>query len=309
MTASSPPAVPRVSIGLPVYNGENYLAQALDSLLAQTLEDFELIISDNASTDATERICREYAARDPRIRYVRQPRNRGGSPNQNVVLDLARAPLFKWAAHDDLYGPELLERCVAALDERPDAVLCHAGMAYIDEHGEVISHYDYRLSTDSLSAPTRFRSLLLTDGGDDEYGVARTDVLREVRPLGSYYNPGRPLVAEIALHGPFLQVPETLFFRRDHPDRGDRSPTVVALCGRLDPRRSTHSTARLLAEYVAAFFVAVHRSPLSRSDRLACYRALATWLRSRADVRPWLAGANAGRRDWAVPTVGTESAS
>lgn len=94
--------VPAVSIGLPVYNGASYIREALDSLLAQTFADFELIISDNASTDATETICRDYAARDRRMRYYRQTDNRGALANFLFVLDQAVAPYFMWAAHDDL---------------------------------------------------------------------------------------------------------------------------------------------------------------------------------------------------------------
>lgn len=273
--------MPRVSIGLPVYNGENYLSQALDSLLTQTFSDFELIISDNASTDATEEICRRYAALDPRIRYIRQPRNLGGSPNQDFVFRQARGEYFKWAAHDDLYGEELLERCVDVLDRHPEVVLCHADMAYIDSEGNLLRRYPYAMTSDSPSAPERFRSLLFGDSGDDEYGVIRSEVLRRVRPCDSYHNPGRPFVMEIALHGPFRQVPELLFFRRDHPDRGDRSPSIKATCARLDPRRAHHSTARLLAEYVLGFVSAIRRAPLSASDRLACYRHLVHWLVQR----------------------------
>ena len=101
-------AAPRLSVGLPVYNGENYLAESIEALLGQTYEDFELIISDNASTDSTADICRRYAKQDSRIRYIRQPRNIGLSPNHNFVLQEARGELFKWAAADDLYGRDLL---------------------------------------------------------------------------------------------------------------------------------------------------------------------------------------------------------
>lgn len=284
---------PRLTVGLPVYNGENFLAQALDSLLAQTFTNFELVISDNASTDSTEEICRSYAARDPRIRYIRQPRNLGGSPNQDFVFREARGALFKWAAHDDLYGKELLERCVEVLDRVPEAVLCHADMGYIDAEGTLLSRYDYTMATDSPSAPERFRSLLFTEGGDDEYGVIRTEVLRKIRPCDSYYNPGRPFVAEIALHGQFRQVPELLYFRRDHPDRGDRSPSIRVLCTRLDPRRAHHTTARLVTEYVLGYVGAIRRSPLSTRDRLACYGHLLRWLASRASSR-LLAGRSRG---------------
>jgi glycosyltransferase involved in cell wall biosynthesis len=278
--------VPRLSIGLPVYNGENYLAESIESLLGQTYRDFELIISDNASTDRTADICREYAARDDRIRYVRQPRNIGAAPNHNFVVQQARGELFKWAAHDDLFGPELLRLCVDELDHHPKAVLAHAYMAIVDESGEVIETYDYTLATDSPHAPQRFRSLLLTEGGDDFYGVIRTDVMRRIAAHDSYHNAGRKLVAELALHGPFRQVPEVLFFRREHPGRGDRLGSVGAVCRNLDPRRANHSIARLMVEYLQSLFVAVHRAPLSPADRRLCYRHLLSWLGGRAVTKP-----------------------
>jgi len=278
-------SVPRLSVGLPVYNGEQYLVEALDALLRQSYEDFELIISDNASTDGTEEICRRYLATDRRIRYIRQPRNIGAAPNHNFVFRQVRGELFKWASHDDLYGQDLLLRCVEALDEYPDVVLSHAHMAIIDGAGKVIQRYHYSLATDSPHAPERFRSLLFTYGGDDFYGVIRSDVLRRVTPHGSYHNAGRQFVAEIALHGPFYQVPELLYFRRDHPDRGDRNPTIRAVCANLDLRRADrlrHPTVRLLGEYVWGYVAAIRHAPLSPGDRLRCYGHLAPWLLSRA---------------------------
>ncbi|HEU5469733.1 MAG TPA: glycosyltransferase family 2 protein [Actinophytocola sp.] len=278
--------VPRLSIGLPVYNGENYLAQSIESLLAQSYRDFELIISDNASTDGTAEICRHYAAEDSRIRYIRQPHNIGAAPNHNFVVQEARGELFKWAAHDDLFGERLLERCVAELDEHPEAVLAHAYMAIVDEQGEIIESYDYTLATDSPRAPERLRSLLHTEGGDDFYGVIRTDVMRRIAPHDSYHNAGRKLVAELAMHGPFRQVPELMFFRREHPGRGDRLGSVRAVCRNLDPRRAGHSTARLMSDYLRGFVTAVRRAPLSPADRRDCYRLLFSWLAGRVVSRP-----------------------
>src|SRR5436190_12174806 len=93
---------PIVSIGLPVFNGERYLRQALDSLLGQDFQDFELIISDNASTDRTAEICRAYVAKDRRIRYYRNESNIGSAPNYRRVFELARGEFFKWCSHDDV---------------------------------------------------------------------------------------------------------------------------------------------------------------------------------------------------------------
>ncbi len=276
---------PRLSIGLPVHNGEEYLAESLEALLGQTYEDFELVVSDNASTDATQDICRRYAEKDSRIRYVRLPRNVGAAPNHNYVFTRCRGELFKWASHDDLYARTLLERCVAALDEHPDVVLAHTDQAVIDEKGRVKVPYAYTLATDSPRAPVRFRSMLFEPGGDDFYGVLRADVLRRVKPHDSYHHADRTFVAEIGLHGRFHQVPELLYFRRDHPTRAERAnPSKRSRCVNLDPRRAgpLHPTPRLLAEYVGGFVSAIRRAPLSSADRRACYLALAEWAASRA---------------------------
>ncbi|MFF3641363.1 glycosyltransferase family 2 protein [Streptomyces sp. NPDC002564] len=278
-------AQPRLSIGLPVYNGEEYLAESLDALLGQTYEDFELVISDNASTDGTQDICRRYAAKDSRIRYIRLLRNIGAAPNHNYVFTECRGELFKWASHDDLYARDLLRRCVEALDERPEVILAHSDQAVIDENGKVKVPYAYGLATHLPSAPERFRSLLFEPGGDDFYGVLRADVLRRVKPHDSYHHADRTFVAEITLHGPFHQVPEVLYFRRDHPTRAERAnPSKRSRCVNLDPRRAgpLHPTPRLLAEYVLGFASAIQRAPLSAADRRACHRHLLTWLTSRA---------------------------
>lgn len=108
---------PKVSIGMAVFNGEPFIREALDSLLAQTFTNFELIISDNASTDGTEAICREYAACDARIRYVRQPENRGGLLNFQFVLDEARGEYFMWAAADDMWHREFIRKCLLCFEQ------------------------------------------------------------------------------------------------------------------------------------------------------------------------------------------------
>ncbi|GEL20813.1 glycosyltransferase family 2 protein [Pseudonocardia asaccharolytica] len=283
-------AVPRLTVGLPVHNGARYLPEALDALLKQSYADFELLISDNASTDATAEICEHYRARDERIRVFRQPRNIGACPNHNFLVHQARGELFKWASHDDLYGPDLLLRCVEALDAHPEVVLSHAGQATIDGVGNIVGTFDYTMATGSPHPPERFRSLLFAPGGDDFYGVIRTDVLRRTPLNGSYHHSDRTIVAELALLGPFHQVPELLYFRRDHPDRAERAcPTKRARCANMDPRRANrlrHPEVRLLAEYVRGFVSAVRRAPLSSADRRRCYRDLASWLTSRALPRP-----------------------
>ena len=210
----------------------------------------------------------------------------GLTPNHNFVADEARGELFKWAANDDLYARELLERCVEALDEHPDAVLAHSWTAYIDAGGAVTHAFEYPLSTASPSAPERLRSVLFDSGGDDDYGVMRTSVLRAVARKDSYHHADHTIIAEIALHGRFHQVPEWLYFRRDHDGRAERSsPTMRSRCANMDPRRADrlrHPAVRLYGEYIWGYVGAVHRAPLSAADRRACYRTLSRWLVSRA---------------------------
>src|ERR1700744_966024 len=229
-------AVPRLSIGLPVYNGENYLAESLDALLGQTYEHFELVISDNASTDGTADICRRYGQRDSRIRYIRQPHNIGGAPNHNFLVHEARGELFKWASHDDLYARDLLKRCIEALDEYPHVVLAHSWMAMIDDSGTVTEAAEYPVDTACPRTPERFRNMLLGNKwSDDIGGVMRTEVLRRTALHGSYHYADRAIQAEIGLYGPFYQVPDWLYFRRDHPDRAERAcPTIRTRCANMD---------------------------------------------------------------------------
>lgn len=272
---------PTVSIGLPVYNGEEFLRESLDALLAQTYRDFELIISDNASTDRTEEICREYADRDPRITYVRQSVNIGAAPNHNAVVLLARGKYFKWASHDDLYAPTLLERCVEVLEADPEPVLVHALDAIIDQDGTVVRTLPYPLDTANPRPSARLRSLLHVPGGNDVYGVIRTEVLRRLDLHGSYFNADRTLVASWSLQGPFHQVPEVLYFRRDHADRASRAPGKRARAAVLDPRRANrrrHPMVRMYVEYVLGYVTAIRRSHLGVGETCRCLAAVVGWL-------------------------------
>lgn len=279
-------APPRLSVGLPVYNGEKYLAEAIDALLGQSYTDFELIISDNASTDGTADICRYYEMLDRRVSYFRQPHNIGLAPNHNFVAEQARGALFKWASNDDLYARDLLKRCVDALDEYPHVVLAHCWTAKIDNRGHVTEAFEYPLSTASLRAPERFRSVLFDSGGDDDYGVMRIDVLRRAAKKDSYHHADHTIIAEIALHGSFYQEPDWLYFRREHAGQAGRaSPTMRSRCVNMDPRRADpwrHPAVRLYGEYIWGYIAAIRRAPLSGADRRECYRYLAQWLTSRA---------------------------
>lgn len=279
-------AVPRLTVGLPVYNSEQYVAESIESLLGQSYTDFELVISDNASTDDTPGICQRYAKQDGRIRYYRQPKNVGLAPNHNFCATQARGDLFKWAAGDDLYHRDLLSRCVEVLDERPEVVLVHSYTALIDAESNMYRATAYSLATSASRPSDRFGSLLHGNGGDDDGGVIRRTALLQTAMKNSYHHADRTTITELALYGPFYHVPEWMYFRRDHPDRAERAyPGARARCANMDPRRANpwlHPIPRLLGEYLWAYIAMIQKAPLSPAERRACYSHLVTWIARRS---------------------------
>jgi len=211
---------PRVSIGLPVYNGETFVAAAIESLLAQTFDDFELIITDNASTDTTSAICRAYADRDPRVRYARSEVNRGAAWNFNRAFRLARGEYFKWAAHDDLHDPNFIATCVAVLDRNPEVVLCFTDIEFVDDNDRSLGAFEFPVDTNGIGRRDLFR--FYATGGhivNEIFGVLRADTLRATPLIGGYVGSDLVLLGRLALAGRFHQVHETLFFHREHADR------------------------------------------------------------------------------------------
>ncbi|MGV6816470.1 MAG: glycosyltransferase family 2 protein [Thiotrichales bacterium] len=213
---------PKITVHIPVYNGDNYLETEIDSLLAQTCTDFELLITDNCSTDRTAEICQHYARQDPRVRYVRNKRDIGSNPNFDLGVELARGEYFKWASHDDFHAPEFLERCVEVLDNDPDVVLVHSLVQIVDKNGDNLTLYDSRLrGSDSDDPVERFKPLThIRHVCTDIFGVFRTDALRSTRlNAANYHAVDRALLAEISLIGKIVQIKEPLFFNREHDKR------------------------------------------------------------------------------------------
>ncbi|WGV27383.1 glycosyltransferase family 2 protein [Halotia branconii] len=210
---------PRLSIGLPVYNGEKFLKEAIDSLLAQTFEDFELVISDNASTDKTEEICRAYVNQDKRIRYYRNEKNLGCARNFNRVFELSSGEYFKWAAYDDLHAPEFISKCIEVLDQDPGIILCYSQIYFIDEHGKFLQNYDIQLQVDSPKPHERFHELLAKNLCYQSYGVVRASALKKIPPMGSYALADGILLLRLGILGRFYEIPEYLFFARYHPQQ------------------------------------------------------------------------------------------
>ncbi len=271
---------PSVSIGLPVYNGERYLEKALDSLLNQTYDDFEVIISDNASSDATPDICHTYAARDPRVRYVRHDINRGAAWNFNYVFGLARGVYFKWHAHDDMLEPTFLEQTVAALDRNPQFVVAHARTRVVDAAGATLYTYDEYLRTESPLPSVRFRDLICIGHPCFQvFGLMRADVLRRTPLIGSYVPSDRILLARLGLLGMFYEAPEYLFISRRHPTQSVRAAKLRARAAWFDPANNGKIVMpyfRTLYEYVKA----IRETPLPPDETRRCYGALVHWIAS-----------------------------
>jgi glycosyltransferase involved in cell wall biosynthesis len=202
---------------MPVFNGAAYIAEAIESILAQTYQDFELIVSDNASTDGTGEIVKAIAARDPRVRYRCNKANVGLSANNNLLVPLARGRLFKWAPCDDVLRPEYLERCVPVFDADPNVVLVHPDTEFIDGAGEALDITDpgWHLVVDDPSERLRF-AILADHYMNAILGVIRTDALRRTRLLPRYAGGDYRLIAELSLLGTFVMVPERLYVRRVH---------------------------------------------------------------------------------------------
>jgi glycosyltransferase involved in cell wall biosynthesis len=277
---------PRVSIGIPVYNGERFLAESVESILAQTFEDFELIISDNASTDRTEEICGSYAAKDSRIQYHRSETNRGAAWNHNRVFQLSSGVYFKWQCHDDLCHPDFLKECIAVLDRVPSAVLCYPRFGRIDEDGRPVTATNSpwpavaSSSVNGLASPhERFRSLIYRrDSCEEIYGLMRSSVARQTRLIGNYTQSDDNFLAELALRGRFYEVPKPLFFYRIHTEK-----STEAFRNRLnrmtwfDPGRAGSVTIPFWHQFWE-YLRLIWNAPLAWRERLRCYLPMAGWV-------------------------------
>jgi len=269
-----------LSIGLPVYDGENFLADAIDSVLSQTFSDFELIIADNGSTDSSPEICRDYAARDSRIQFYQNLTNTGAAANFRRVFHLSRGKYFKWAAHDDLLAPEYLMQCITLLENRSDIILCHSQVCVIDKDGKVIRcEKSENMGLDSPDPVKRFSSLVLNDLDNYEvFGVIRREILQQTPLIQGFIASDRSLRAELGLRGKISIIKQPLFLCRDHPQRSIRLMPAHHLRGQwFDPNikgRFLFPHWRILYEY----YKCLGRVRLSQSEKLKCVISILKWV-------------------------------
>ena len=278
--------MPKVSIGIPVYNGERFLPEALDSMLNQEVEDFELIVSDNASEDRTEEVARSYCERDPRVRYHRNEVNVGLVANFNRVFELSTGAYFRWAASDDVLEPQYLTRCIEVLDSDPGVVLAASEVRLIEADGSPVrfdagaGHHVTRYGEELQSAvfpsslgshrvTERFRDVVMSLTSNPLasciYGLGRRDAIARALPMQPYLGSEKVLLARLALEGRFYIVPEKLFVRRFHPEHfGMHTPKEATKL--INPAVSkVHFTS---GKQLYGYLRAIKASSLGPSQRL-----------------------------------------
>jgi glycosyltransferase involved in cell wall biosynthesis len=298
-----------VTIVLPVFNGSNYLAEAVEALLGQTFRDFELILSDNASTDDTWSICERFAKQDPRVTLFRFDKNMGASVNFNHHIPGIKSKYVKWAAHDDLHRPEYLEACVDVLESDPSVVLCQTGTRLITADGaeknleKVLPDLDDPIPAKRFGSMIRYPHLCT-----EVFGVYRTEVFQKTPLLQPYVGSDRVLLAEVALRGRIVIVLRDLFLNRRHdfnsifqyPDEKERvawfDPTV--------DKTKNYPVSRLTGGYLNA----IDRAGIADADKVLCWRALHVWIwRGRhLDRQPITYHLQMERSVW--PRVGADDA-
>ena len=283
---------PRVSIGMPVYNGQAYLAHAIESVLGQSFADLELIISDNGSSDGTRSLAEQYAAQDARVRYVRSGTNRGAAWNYRRAFDLARGEYFRWAPADDWFAPDSVAVCVAALDANEDAVLCYPKTSLVDANGTLLRVYDDHLDLRSPDAAERFRLALAQIGLVNViYGLMRTRALGKTRLMGTFVGADEVLVFELALQGKFLELPQSAFYRRIHEKAFSQMTATADKQAFFDPQTRGRFYLYLWQHYRQCLLGIAHApvSPVTKA------RAAAVLLRTAVSLR---------RRLWSEAVVG-----
>lgn len=270
-----PPKPPMVTVGMPLYNCARHLRQSLDALLGQTFSDFELIISDNASTDDTSGICREYAEKDARIRYIRQESNIGAPRNWNAVAREARGAYFRWASGNDYSTADMLETCVDVLERNPAVVLCYGRTALVGNDGEPLGVYPGDINVLEGSAAARLEHIRdKLEMNNAQQGLMRTEVLHKTALDRLYPGGDLALMGELGLYGRFQLLDKVLLYRRHAPGAvmAMRSPEEVQ---RIYNPQAKKPIRMLRGRFHLDHFVSVARAPLPAVEKLKAWSASA----------------------------------
>lgn len=232
----------KVVVGLPVYNGQRYLASAIESHLSQSFGDFDLVISDNGSTDATPEICARYAKSDARVRYLRSAENRGILWNHRRVLEAIESPgqYFRWAGADDNMEAGLLQAMVDVLETRPEVEAVMPDTKNIDDDGKIVGSMARVLDLRSSDVFQRARDILLANYQHViAYGLMRASTLRTMRTRPDYPGWDAVFAWELALRGQMAQPEGPALLRRFHPGSISRVKTVKEMRRWVEPNART----------------------------------------------------------------------
>ena len=292
MNAPSRTSTPLVTVGIPIRNGQNYIREGLESILAQTMTDFEVVICDNASTDSTEAIVREFADRDPRVRYFRNERNLGPAGNHNRCVERATGKYFRWQAHDDLIAPTYLEKVVGVMEKDSTVANCHSWTKQIHADGSPYGDYKFVIGTDDRSLPVRFSRLInVRHRVHLEYeifGMWRREQMIQTRLQSPCAHGDRVHLVRMILFGRFCEVPEFLFIAREHAGQSFAQTTRRSRflnflgSGPIPPAewwnpelkgKATFPEWNLLKEY----WNMLDEVPIDPRARAACRRIVARW--------------------------------
>jgi glycosyltransferase involved in cell wall biosynthesis len=279
----------KVAIGMPVWNGEKFVSEAIESILGQTYGDLELVISDNASTDATAEICRNYAQQDARIRYIRQEKNIGAAPNHHEVFRRSSGRYFKWACHDDVLVPEFIDECVRVLDADEAVVVCCPATVLINEDGSLLRYSPqdegmvdnygnvWRVAENmpltSADPADRFAAVLCNmDWCFEIYGLIRRSALERISVMPSYYGGDKVLLAELSLIGRYHLLGAPMFHRRCHPGQSSSPQTSRYRAMWISGRRGQLVPPQL--KLMVAYLRAVLWAKLTPAQRSRCFSAI-----------------------------------
>jgi glycosyltransferase involved in cell wall biosynthesis len=262
---------PRISVGMPVYNREKYLPTAIEAHLNQTNGDFELIITDNASTDHSEEICRGYAARDPRIQYHRNDENVGAAGNYRRCFELATGEFFRWTPSDDSVSANLHERAIEILDRDPSVMVAYGRTKLIDGDGKIIGDFDENLHLMDDHPSKRWKGVLYNLSlGNLLYGLSRAALLRKTGLLRNYTGGDIPLIAEMSLYGKFCEIPDAFFYRRMHEEAASALKNADEAMRVYNPNRRSRFFAREWV-HTGANILSIARAPIEAREKVRIY--------------------------------------
>jgi glycosyltransferase involved in cell wall biosynthesis len=264
--------MPRVSVGMPVYNGEEFIHQAIDSILQQTFEDLELVISDNASTDKSEQICREYAAKDKRVRYIRNEKNIGASDNYNAVYLNSDSEYFKWVSCSDICEEHFLEKCIEVLDADPSVILSYPKTVLFEktiEDGQVFVDNMHIMDDNACVRYQQFMDRVQLNNAMN--GVLRSKALKHSALIKPFFSSDTALMAELALYGKFYEVDGSYYYRRMDEKTATHLKSADEVLKHYDPDMKNlmlFQEWKLQYEY----FTAIRRAPITAAEKKCVYR-------------------------------------